>query len=211
MKIFAIVSGVGVALSLAACGGGGGNPGASSGGNSSTVVVTPTPTPVPTGRLLISSNSYPDGGDIPLKYASQTQNGSNVSPGVLIQSVPAATKSLAIIMDDETPPCGLSNKACVHWNVFNLPPSITTVDENHRLAIIKGVRVGPESGSTFTGYLGPYPPNTHIYKTTVYALSVESTVLAAAPRYTRSQFEATYGAAILDKMTWTGRFTPKAQ
>ncbi|MCE1249574.1 MAG: YbhB/YbcL family Raf kinase inhibitor-like protein [Comamonadaceae bacterium] len=208
MKIAGTILGVGIALSLAACGGGGGNPGGS--GPNSTAG-TGSSGGTASGLLLISSNSYADGGAMSLKYANAMQGGADVSPHISIRSAPAATKSFAIVMDDETPPCGLGARACVHWNVFNVPATMKTVDENHRLAIIQGVRVGPVTGSTFTGYIGPNPPNAHTYKMTVYALKDASTVTAQAPRYTRSQFEAAYKSVILDQMTWTGRFEPQSK
>ncbi|MGP1630304.1 MAG: YbhB/YbcL family Raf kinase inhibitor-like protein, partial [Giesbergeria sp.] len=189
MKTFRALLGMGALLSLAACGGG------------SDPDYTSTPT-VP--LLVISSSSYADGGVIDRKYASVTQGGLNTSPQLRIESLPPGTAALAIVMDDETAPCGKTDEACVHWNVFNLPANEQNIAENANLAAIPGVIMGSTYNGQ-TGYQGPNPAmGKHFYRVTVYAMKAGIAATAATPRYTSSQFEAAYAGLIMQSVSWTG-------
>lgn len=154
--------------------------------------------------LAVTSTSFQNNGVIPAKYASTAQTGGlNTSPALSIANLPAGTASIAIVMDDETSPCGVGSSACVHWGVFNLPASKVAIAENENLSAINGVQLG-SNYTNGTGYAGPNPPSNHVYNLTVYALNSSLTGLAAS--YTRSQFEAAFGSKILDKTTLSGKY-----
>lgn len=110
-------------------------------------------------------------------------------------------------MDDEVSPCGVGANACKHWGVFNIPAEVEMLDENINLALIDGVIQGANWRGT-ASYTGPCPPNQHVYKTTIYALSDSMPVLTSTPNFTRSQFEARYSDNILATGTISGIFTP---
>lgn len=192
MKTWKAVLGMGVVLSVAACGGG-------------TDPDFQSIPPVP--QLTISSTSYADGGAMGLKYAAVAQGGQNISPQLRIDAIPAETAALAIVMDDETAPCGKADAACVHWNVFNLPASTQEIAENADLAETNGVIMGSTYNGK-TGYQGPNPSGKHFYRITVYAMNAKIAATATTPRYTSSQFEAAYAGMILQSVSWTGHFTP---
>lgn len=175
---------------LAACGGGGGD------------------APAITPPMAVTSTSFVDGEVIPAKYAAVAQtNGQNTSPALSIANVPASTQFLAIVMDDETLPCGAGADACIHWGVFNLPSTKFAIEENENLAAIQNVVLGSAYNS-LTGYQGPNPPSNHTYKITVYALSSAAVAVQSTPvpKYTRSTFETAFSGKILDKVTISGRF-----
>lgn len=184
-------------ITLVACGGG---------SSSGTTAPVPAPVPVPVAAMSVSSTSYTDGGVIPLKHAgtNRVPAGSNISPALTITNVPAGTTSFAIVMDDEVPPCGTGNSACVHWGVFNLPATKVAIAENENLGAISGVVLGGNYNGT-AGYEGPNPPSNHVYRLTVYALSSGGAV-AAPVTYTRSQFQAAFASRIVGSATYTGRF-----
>jgi Raf kinase inhibitor-like YbhB/YbcL family protein len=165
------------------------------------VTVTATP-------LAVTSTSYANGGVIPLPYASTLYaagGGQNTSPALAISNVPASTQSLAVVMDDETAPCGVGAAACVHWGVFNLPATKVSIIENEDLGAISGVILGLNNTAGTFAYDGPHPPSNHVYNLTVYALSTAAPV-SGTVTYTRSQFEATFGSQILEKITYSGKF-----
>lgn len=91
----------------------------------------------------------------------------------------------ALIVDDETSPCGQGDKACVHWAIFNIPGSSTEVnfhfyEENWVLG---------QNYKGETGYAGMCPPSgTHTYKFTVFALSADMPDIPHGAYYTRSTF-----------------------
>lgn len=161
-----------------------------------------------TSTMNVTSTSFADGGVIPAKYAAVAKaNGQNTSPALSIANVPASTQFLAIVMDDETSPCGTAANACIHWGVFNLPSTKSTIAENENLAAIQNVVLG-SAYNNLTGYQGPNPPSNHTYNITVYALSSAAVAVQStpAPKYTRSTFEAAFSGKILDKATISGRF-----
>lgn len=158
--------------------------------------------------FTVSSPAF-DTGVIPLKY---TQYGSNVRPAITVGKLPEGTTTLAIVMDDETPPCGTGSNACLHANVFNIPVS-TNANENavsegwgefdSTSEIVYGTVLG------HTGYAGPKPPNgLHTYNLDVYALNESMPTIAKADTpMTRSEFKSKYQAHILGTGRLTATFT----
>jgi hypothetical protein len=127
----------------------------------------------------------------------------------VIANKPTGTKYFAIIMDDETAPCGTGTGACAHWSLLNLPPSKTTLLAGES-ATITGVVQGI-AYNDLAGYQGPNPPSgSHTYSITVYALgaatSPEPAATTTGPKYTRASFEAKYANYILAKSTITGTY-----
>ncbi|HEV7424276.1 MAG TPA: YbhB/YbcL family Raf kinase inhibitor-like protein, partial [Candidatus Paceibacterota bacterium] len=108
-------------------------------------------------NLIITSPSFSEGTDIPVKFSCR---GENISPEIRIGSIPAEAKSLAVIVEDPDAPHGIFD----HWVVWNLQP-LKTIIEN------SGDGVQGNNGSGKTGYTGPCPPSgTHRYQFKVYAL-----------------------------------------
>ena len=107
--------------------------------------------------MKITSPDFQPNGFIPKKFTCQ---GEDVNPSLLIEGVPQAAKSLALIMDDPDAPMG----TWVHWVVYNIP--VTSKIEERS--------VPGEQGSNNFGkqdYGGPCPPSgAHRYFFKVYAL-----------------------------------------
>ena len=128
--------------------------------------------------------------------------------------MPDNTDSFALIIDDETAPCGTDANACVHWNLFNIDASIdgliedvdpmTLVDANGASSAVEGI--------TYTGtnnYEGPCPPggNEHTYHFVLYALSDSQPEMTRLDALTRSEFEEAYSENILGQANLTGTFS----
>ena len=175
---------------MIACGGGGSS-------------ATPTATPQ-FPAFEVTSSDYQEGGEIPIDHACAGQGGADVSPQLSWIDAPAETDSYAVIMDDETDPCGSGADACPHWGVFNIPSTETEFDQGEAVDAIPGV--------VEEDYFGPCPPNKHTYTTSVYALADSMPVLDQETIvFTRSEFESSYAEHILGKGEITGTFTPAAQ
>ncbi len=159
-------------------------------------------------NLSVASTSFSDGGSIPIKNAGPAVGGGNVSPQLSISNVPTATGKFAIIMDDETAPCGAGTTACRHWGVFNLPKTKTSIAEGENLLLLtqSGVTIGTNYLNV-QGYTGPATIG-HTYKLTVYAMSLDAPniTLADTPGYNRAQFEQVFKAFVLGKATLTGTY-----
>lgn len=159
------------------------------------------------GALTLSTTSFTAGSDIPSTYVCSSWGGSDISPDLSWSNAPSGTSSYALIMDDETSPCGTGDNACKHWSVYNIPASESGLAQGIDISNITGVT----EGANYTGgigYAGPCPPSSdmHTYTFTVYALSSGMPTVPSGTGMTRSMFESTYNAYILDSATITGIF-----
>ena len=112
-------------------------------------------------NMKLTSPDFKEGQPIPREHSC---DGSDISPALAIEDVPAGAKSLALIMDDPDAPMG----TWVHWVVWNIP-----VDKKQ---IQKGEQLSNQGITDFgkPGYGGPCPPSgTHRYFFKLYALDTE--------------------------------------
>lgn len=124
-------------------------------------------------ELTVTSTAFGEGQMIPSKY---TSDGENVSPDISWGGAPAETKSFVLIVEDpDIPMKGLSLFTFVHWVVYNIPSTVTSLAEAipKEEALDSGAKQG-KMGAGRTGYAGPAPPfGTHRYYFKVYALDSE--------------------------------------
>jgi Raf kinase inhibitor-like YbhB/YbcL family protein len=160
-----------------------------------------------TPAFALSSENFNEGNAIPLRHACTALGGTDASPQFSWTNAPAGTASYALIMDDETPPCGTGSLACVHWALFNIPASTNSLDADVDIATNEGSVEGYSYIPT-NDYEGPCPPSEHTYNTTIYALDASFEALPQDSTFTRSTFESTYSGNILDQAELTGTFDP---
>jgi Raf kinase inhibitor-like YbhB/YbcL family protein len=126
--------------------------------------------------LHITSPAFQDNSHIPRQY---TCDGKDINPPLVIENVPAETKSIALICDDPDAPMG----TWVHWVLWNIDPTTKEIAEN---AVPQGAVEGMNDFKKHA-YGGPCPPSgTHRYFFKVYALD---TVLDISPNSTKSALE----------------------
>jgi len=137
-----------------------------------------------------------------------------ISPQLDWQNAPDNTDSFALIVDDETSPCGTGAEACVHWNLFNIDGTVTSLleDVSPSNVVAKGGASSVIEGQTYAGtndYDGPCPPagNAHTYFFTIYALSADHPTMTQSLSLTRSEFEAEYADTILGQAQINGTFS----
>ncbi len=100
-------------------------------------------------------------------------HGKNISPQLSWENAPTETKSFAVTMYD---PDALSGKGWWHWIVFNIPVTVTHLDQNAgntQLTKLPVEAIQSQISFNSTGYSGPCPPlgdKPHRYIVTVYAL-----------------------------------------
>lgn len=121
-------------------------------------------------QLVLKSDAFEDGGEIPQKY---TCEGEDISPALTWDEVPEGTQSLVLIVDDpDAPDPAAPRMVWDHWILYNLPPDITGLEEGvdeGRLPV--GCGEGINSWGR-TGYGGPCPPiGRHRYFHRLYALN----------------------------------------
>ena len=112
--------------------------------------------------MQVTSPAFAEGQLIPKKY---TCDDINISPQLDIKGVPSGTQSLALIADDPDAP----GRTWVHWVLFNIPASTTSLPEG-----VTGVGVQGKNDFPKLGYGGPCPPAgpAHRYFFNVYALDI---------------------------------------
>jgi Raf kinase inhibitor-like YbhB/YbcL family protein len=114
--------------------------------------------------------------------------GSNTPP-LTIANVPAAAKSLALIVDDPEAPGG----HFTHWVVWNIPPASKTV---------QGVEGQNSYGKT--GWGPPCPPEgMHHYVFNLYALD---TAVDVPPAKGRDDLEKAMAGHVVAQTELTGRY-----
>lgn len=152
--------------------------------------------------LTLTSPAFAPGGEIPALF---TCEGRDVSPALAWTGVPAAAKSLVLIVDDPDAPDPRAPKLTwVHWVLYNLPPTSGGLAEAlppH--ALPAGTREGTNDWKR-TGYGGPCPPiGRHRYFHKLYALDVVLPDLGPA---TKPQVEAAMKGHVLAQAELMGTY-----
>ena len=128
--------------------------------------------------ITITSSAFSAGKPIPTKFTGQ---GMNVSPNLAWSGAPASVKSFVLVCDDPDAPGG----TWVHWTMWNIPPSTTTLSEGVTSeAILADGSLQGITSSGRSGYAGPMPPkgNAHHYYFRMYALDTLLNLDASASR-----------------------------
>lgn len=145
-------------------------------------------------KLNITSSAFGNNQLMPLKY---TCDGDNVNPPLQLSGIPATAKSLALIVDDPDAP----KKTFVHWVVWNIPPSTTSIAENSV--------PGDEGMNDFgkPGFGGACPPSgTHRYFFKIFALD---TMLNLQEKATKADLETAMNSHVLAKAELIGLYERK--
>ena len=150
------------------------------------------PADVP-NRITVTSPGVTPQGVMGLAY---TCHGAGRYPGIHWSGAPAATKSLAVVVDDSAAPI----TPYIYWIVFNIGPQTTSIQSGQ---IPAGARQARNSKGT-VGYDPPCPAGQgHLYRFTVYALGSRLGLRTGAS--VKSAWSAIAQAAIA-----RGRLTAKA-
>ncbi len=103
--------------------------------------------------MQLSSSAFEQGGTIPTKH---TGEGEDVSPPLEWTNAPQDAQSFAVICHDpDAPLVSPGTYGFVHWVLYNVPASTTSVAE--------GTGEGTAGQTDFgkVGYGGPMPPEGH--------------------------------------------------
>jgi len=140
-------------------------------------------------EFTLSSSTFKDGGMLAKKNAGQRADnpncvGENVSPPLAWTNVPAAAKSLAILMID---PEGRGGAGVVHWIAYGIPTSVTGFAEGE-VSKPSDKYVGGKGTQGQPTYQGPCTPAgpPHHYTFILLALDVDAKELP--PGLTREEF-----------------------
>ena len=119
--------------------------------------------------FTLQSPAFHAQGAIPKKH---TCDGDDVSPPLRWSGVPAAAKSLALIVEDpDAPDPKAPKRVYAHWLLYDIPPTATELPEGVKHGQLPhGTREGSNDWHR-TGYGGPCPPiGRHRYFFRLFAL-----------------------------------------
>ena len=152
--------------------------------------------------LSLISSDFSAGGSIP---AEHTCDGNDVSPSLSWSGAPAATKSLALIVDDPDAPDPAAPKMTwVHWVLYNIPPETAGLAGGIGEPGLPGETRAGLNDWKKTGYGGPCPPiGRHRYVHKLYALDV---VLPDLGRLTKKQLEQAMQGHVLEQCELVGTY-----
>jgi len=164
------------------------------------IVFTPALAMGGDAMLSIGSSAFRDGTAIPRKH---TCEGDDVSPVLEWSGVPAAAKSLALIVDDpDAPDPAAPRTTWVHWVVYDIAPTAKGIPEGGR-PMPEGARAGRNDWQR-TGYGGPCPPiGRHRYFHKLYALDV---VLGDLAEPTKADLEAAMHGHVIATAVLVGTY-----
>jgi len=149
--------------------------------------------------VLLLSATFRNGGALPLAAAAIPCGGENRSPELHWNDLPAATRSLALIVHDtDAPRAG----GFYHWVAYNLSPAMRSFPP---AAVIAPESSGRNDAGSL-GYFGPCPPpgKPHHYHFTLYALDIAR--IDAAQPLSASELLARMRGHILAQSALVGLF-----
>lgn len=149
--------------------------------------------------MKIESPAFKNGQRIPEDF---TGEGKNVSPKLIISSIPLKTKSMVLICDDPDAE-KIAGKVWSHWILFNIP------FHGEDIEIKENAFIGSRGVNDFKvlNYKGPMPPKgsgEHRYFFRVYALS---RVLELKEGASRTEVEIAMKNLIIDKTEFQGVYS----
>jgi Raf kinase inhibitor-like YbhB/YbcL family protein len=178
-----------------------------------------------TGPMRLQSDTFVDGHTLPLSMINNMPNangqntctasgdaGGNQSPQLSWDSVPAGTRTFAVVAYDDV-------AQFTHWAIYNIAATTTQLPQN--AGKVGSDKYGTQNGNDFfvPGYGGPCPPATlepklHSYRFTVYALDMYLRVVPAFGDFVPAGPEGLYqellnaarGGHILGSATITGYY-----
>ncbi len=163
--------------------------------------------------LSVSSEAWPDGGEVPMKYSGR---GDNKSPAFEFRwtrgSSPAAApdnlQTYAVIFHDIENSSNKTTEDTLHWTAFNIPGTAKGLPEGLGSGDLPdGTRNGPGimARRGTPGYFGPGagPGPIHHYVFEFYALD---TKLDLPANTTREDLLKAMDGHVVGKAAWFGRF-----
>lgn len=157
--------------------------------------------------MTLKSPSFSQNGEMPSTF---TCEGRDVSPALEWTGVPAAAKSLVLVVDDPDAPDPKAPKMTwVHWLLYNLPPSAQGLPEDVQTAQLPAGTLEGISDYKRAGYGGPCPPiGQHRYYFKLYALDI---VLPDLKTPKKPALEKAMQGHILEKAELVGLYQKKSR
>jgi Raf kinase inhibitor-like YbhB/YbcL family protein len=151
--------------------------------------------------MSLRSSAFDDGEPIPARYTCEDRD---VSPPLAWSGVPTSARSLALVVDDpDAPDPAAPQGTWVHWVLYNLPPTITSLADGIGASFQQGARAGRNDFGRVR-YNGPCPPvGRHRYFFKLYALD---TVLPELNKPSADVLQRAMAGHIVGQATLVGTY-----
>lgn len=169
-------------------------------GSTGTAAGTGPGTEAPAGALSFSTPAFEDGGTIPPRYTGVDED---VSPELVVESVPDVADTLALVVTDP------DADGFVHWVLWNVPADVGTIPEGiPRGEAVRSLDGALQGTNDFgeLGYRGPLPPEgdgPHTYR---FAMSAVDTAVDLAVGGTRSELTTALDGHVVATARISGEF-----
>jgi Raf kinase inhibitor-like YbhB/YbcL family protein len=169
--------------------------------------------------LSVTSNAWPDGGEIPMKYSSRGENKSpdfefHWSVGPTPAQPPEGLQTYAIVFRDMENSTNKGTTDTLHWTAFNIPGTAKGLPEGLPAGDLPdGTRNGPgiarmrgPQGAYFGPGAGPGPFHHYVFE--FFALDTKLDLPGTA---TRDDLLKAMEGHVIGKAVYFGRFHAPAQ
>ncbi len=156
--------------------------------------------------MTLTSSAFADGGMIPARHA---QPGRDVSPPLAWSGAPDSTRSFVLIMRDLDTAIGDGTDELLHWMVWNIPGTATSLPEQmSQGTLASGMRQISASGPYYRGPAAPSNGPAHHYAFELYALDATINVAAVgmSPPATRAAVMAAIATHVRGKGVLVGLY-----
>jgi Raf kinase inhibitor-like YbhB/YbcL family protein len=157
--------------------------------------------------MTLTSSAFADGGQIPAKY---TQTGGEMSPPLSWSNVPEGAASFVLIVHDVDAAIGNGTDDLLHWLVWNIPATTTSLPEHVPVAsqLPDGAR---QISATSPGYRGPGalssgPAHHYVFELFALDAALDVPAVGASPPQTRAAIVAAMAGHVRGKAAYVGLF-----
>jgi Raf kinase inhibitor-like YbhB/YbcL family protein len=172
-----------------------------------------TPGPQRGGRgrgvqvMTLTTPAWPDGGQIPAKYAQQ---GGEVSPPLSWSNVPETAVSFVLVVHDLDAATGPGTDDALHWLVWNIPGSTRALPEGvpQGAVLPDGSRQISATGPNYRGPGAPAsgPPHHYVFELFALDAMLDVPAVGATPAQTRAAVIAAMAGKVRGKAVYTGLY-----
>ncbi|PCJ16881.1 MAG: YbhB/YbcL family Raf kinase inhibitor-like protein [SAR86 cluster bacterium] len=148
-------------------------------------------------NMQVTSNAFPDGSIIPIKY---TSHGDNIQPNFTITGAPDETVGYAIIFHDIEVALGGGTGDVTHWIAWDIP-SANIPEGSLPEGSVEGNNIAGQA--SFMGSGAPFADRFHHYVFEFYALSEK---IGLPEGSSRDELEAALQGKVIAKAAYVGRY-----
>lgn len=148
-------------------------------------------------NMQVTSNAFPDGGIIPIKY---TSHGDNIQPNFSITGAPETTTNFAIIFHDIEVAIGGGIGDVTHWLAWNIK-SRDIPEGSLPAGSVEGANIRGQAA-----YMGPGAPFADRYHHYVFEFYALNETLDLPEGATREQLIEAMDGKVVAKAAYVGRY-----